>query len=164
MGKLYLHGCDKQGHPLLHFVPRLNVPTERNLEDLTKVIIWWQEYAAFNLPQNMSKFSVLIDRTDVLSSNFDQDLGKVISTISEQYPERLHQCIVFPTGLMFYGLYAIACLFLDPLTQAKIKPMLYFEGVQELVADEYIPATMGGKSEFVFVADDFNDLPSEKPR
>jgi hypothetical protein len=109
----------------------------------------------------MSKFSVLIDRTDVLSSNFDQDLGKVISMISEHYPERLHHCIVYPTGMMFYGLYAIACLFLDPLTQAKIKPMLYFEGVQELVADEYIPKTMGGSSEYVFNAEDFSDLHSK---
>ena len=45
-------------------------------------------------------------------------------------------------GILFYGGWSIAKWFLDKTTQEKVQPMLYLTGVQQFIADEFIPTYM----------------------
>ena len=60
-------------------------------------------------------------------------------------------CISFLcTGLVFWGIWNVIKIFLDPVTQAKIQPVLRLEGVQEFISDEYIPRSMGGSCDYLY--------------
>ncbi len=64
-------------------MPRKHNPADRNVAEVAKLIIWWQEWAAANMPANKSMFSVLIDRTDSGPSNFDQEVVQILATLSQ---------------------------------------------------------------------------------
>jgi hypothetical protein len=67
--------------------------------------------------------------------------SNVVDAICAQsnFPERVHRVIVYPSGFVFYGIWNIVKWFLDPVTQAKVQPMLALSGVQQYIDDEYIP-------------------------
>lgn len=64
---------------------------------------------------------------------------------------------MYPSGVLFWTLWNVVKIFLDPVTRQKVSPVVYFYGVQEFIADEHIPVAMGGKCTYEFNADDFVD-------
>lgn len=164
-GKILSHGVDKEGHPLLIYNSRFHFAKERDTEEMTRMVVWWCEVGIKNLPENKTKLTLLVDRTDFSNENADIEFIKHVGKVfQDNYPERLHRCIVFPTGLVFVGLWNIIKWFLDPVTQAKIQPVLYLAGVQEFIDDEYIPISMGGLLNFKLNLDDIDDpVPPSDP-
>ena len=75
-GKLYIRGTDKEGRPLLVFRSRMSFPKERDLEEASRMLIWFAEHVSKRMPANMSKYTLLIDRTEHKSENTDMDLLK----------------------------------------------------------------------------------------
>lgn len=67
--------------------------------------------------------------------------------------------MIYPTGLVFYGLWNVIKWFLDPVTQAKAAPVIYQSGVQSYIDPEHIPKHMGGESEYEFDHAHFEDPP-----
>ena len=148
-GKVYAHGKDKEGHPLVLYRPRFNDPDKRDLDEMGRMVRWWAGVIISNMPPEITKCTILVDRTG--ASNPDvQFLRQFASVFQNNYPERVYRIIVYPGGLMFTGLWNIVKWFLDPVTQAKVKPVLYLAGVQEFVDDEFIPRSMGGECDFEF--------------
>lgn len=159
-GIVYVRGTDKEGHPLIVIRNRLNFPDmpDISMEDKAKTVLWWVEYAIAQLPDDKSKFTILVDRTGVTKENQDPDFTKTFPNLMQGlHPERLHKAIVFPSGVLFWGFWNMIKWFLDPVTRAKVAPMMYLVGVQEFVDDEYIPADMGGKSQYCFNPDGYAD-------
>lgn len=75
IGKLYTHGFDKEGRPLLIWTSRLHSAKDRVLEETGRLAIWWTEYIIRNrLPADKSKYTVLIDRTNFTNENSDIEL------------------------------------------------------------------------------------------
>ena len=118
----------------------------------------------FSDPPGMSKFSVLVDRTGATSANNDLEMVKAMQgVLNYVYPERLAKVIIHPTTVVFWSFFNIAKWFLDPVTREKICPCMYFYGVQEHIADEYIPATLGGgKCTYEFNHEDYVDAYPEE--
>lgn len=153
-----MRGVDKQGLPIIVWNVRLHDGKNRDLAALTRLSMWWIEYALSKLPADKSKITVIMNRIDFRSENQDIEFCKRLADIfSNNYPERLRMVVVYPSGLVFYGLWAIVKLFLDPVTQKKVLPCVYFVGVQDHIDDAWIPENMGGKDSYEFNFDDFAD-------
>jgi hypothetical protein len=43
---------------------------------------------------------------------------------------------------MYYTLWNLVAIFLDPATKAKVKPVMTLSGIREHIEDKYIPAEM----------------------
>lgn len=157
-GKIYVHGYDKEGHPLIVFTSRLNNCKERDIQEMTKMAIWWLETSLLLMPTDKTKYTLLVDRSNHKSENTDIELIRAVGKVfQDNFPERLFRCIVYPSGIVFYGIWNIVKYFLDPVTQQKVQPVLTLAGVQQHIDDEYIPISMGGKCAYVFNADDVVD-------
>lgn len=142
-GVIYVHGQDKEGHPLIIYSPRIHNPKESSLEQQVKLSMWWMHVAMSRLPADKSKFTLLIDRTGSGRENMDLEWDKAVLAIFQaNYPERLHRCVVYPSGVLFLFIWSVVKFFIDRKTQDKVKPVLYLAGVQEYIDDEFIPAAM----------------------
>lgn len=143
IGKLYVRGVDKEGRPLLIWVTRLNIAKERDINEAGRLLLWWTEYIIRQLPDTMTKYTILIDRTSFSRENSDLELMKHCSSrFQDLYPERLQRCIIYPSDLLFYTLWNVGKWFLDPVTRDKVQPMLALSGVQQFIDDEHIPPSM----------------------
>ena len=141
-GKVYVHGKDKEGHPIVVYRPRLNDPDKRDLDEMGRMAVWWAQVVIGNMPPEITKCTLLVDRTGTSITDMPF-VRQFASVFQNNYPERVYRIIVYPGGLVFTGLWNIAKWFLDPVTQAKVKPVLTLGGVQEFIDDEFIPVSMG---------------------
>jgi len=157
-GKAYVHGFDKEGHPLLIYRVRFNVASDRDVDEMGRMVMFMLATAVNAMPDDKSKFTILFDRTGFEQKNSDIEFMRHLTPIMQNnFPERVHRVIVYPSGFIFYGIWNIVKWFLDPVTQAKVQPMLALSGVQQYIDDEYIPQDLGGKCDFSFDPDLFPD-------
>ncbi|KAJ1442075.1 CRAL-TRIO domain-containing protein [Ochromonadaceae sp. CCMP2298] len=162
-GKLYVRGVDKEGRPLLIFRSRFSFPKKRNLEESARMLVFFAEHIVRALPDDLSKYTLLFDRTEHKGENTDMELMKhVASSFQDLFPERLMRTIIYPSDLLFYGVWNIAKWFLDPVTAEKVKPMMYFSGLEQFVDRKHIPKSMGGDDDYEFSPDDFGEPYSEE--
>jgi hypothetical protein len=140
-GVMYAHGTDKEGRPLLIVHVAKHDPANRDVERCAKAAMWWMEHMIKLLPPDKSKYTILVDRSG--SSNSDIEFTRQFSKLfQDQHPERLYRAIVYPSGVVFWSLWNVVKWFFDPVTRSKVAPVVYFNGVQEFIDDEHIPASM----------------------
>ena len=58
------------------------------------------------------------------------------------YAERVYQIIVHPASVLFWSLWSVLRVFMDPTTAQKVKPIVFLYGLRELVDDEFIPKSL----------------------
>jgi hypothetical protein len=154
-GKIYMHGFDREGHPLVIYRSKLQIPAERDLDEMLNLCYWWAEKVVASLPDDKSKATILIDRTDAGMQNSDMDFIRAMASVFQNnYPERLFRAVVYPSGIVFYTIWNLIKWFLDPVTQHKVQPVLTVAGVTEFIEPMYVPRYMGGECDFTFSADD----------
>lgn len=142
-GKVYTRGVDKEGRPLLIVHAARHDPKNRSIEELCKVALWMMEHIIKRLPDDKSKYTILLDRTDAGVFNQDIEFTKHFAKLfQDQHPERLYRAIVYPSGFVFWSIWNIVKWFMDPVTREKVAPVMYLSGVQEFVDDDNIPDTM----------------------
>ncbi len=81
----------------------------------------------------------------------------MVNILTNNYPERMYRTVIYPAGMIFYGIWSIAQYFLDPVTKEKVKPCYYLTNVEEFIDPSYIPVAMGGKCEYEFNPNDYVD-------
>lgn len=145
--KLYNHGFDKEGHPLVIWKTSRNIAKERDIKEMGDMIIWWLEYLEANSPADKSKVTILMDRSGYTQANSDLEFIKSFSKVlqvrsnfdiffispitlschncvttyfQDNYPEKVYRVIVYPSGIVFYGIWNIVKFFLDPVTQVSV--------------------------------------------
>lgn len=92
-GKLYVRGVDKEGRPLLIYRSRLSFPKTRDLEECARMNIWFVEHIKRLMPNNMTKYTLLVDRTEHTSENTDIELMKHLSaSVAVSRPYNLLLC------------------------------------------------------------------------
>ncbi len=97
-GKMYLHGCDLEGHPLLIYRVRMNLPRERDIEEMGRMSLWWLFLSLRHLPPDKTKITLLFDRSDFKSENSDIEFMQHLTPLFQaHFPERLHRVIVYPS-------------------------------------------------------------------
>lgn len=76
-GKIYQRGVDKDGRPIIVWALRKNLASNRDIEKLSKTVIWWIEYTIrMKMPPQFSKFTVIMDRSGYKRDNSDLELLK----------------------------------------------------------------------------------------
>jgi hypothetical protein len=121
-GKVYAHGVDKEGHPLVVYLPRFNDPSVRDLEEMSRSLLYWTESVLESMPSNKSKATILVDRTG--NSQPDMDFIKFVAkAFQDNYPERAYRFIIYPGGLVFTTLWNLIKLFIDPVTANKVNTL-----------------------------------------
>lgn len=141
--KVYTHGHDKEGRPLLIVHGVRHIPGDRNMEETAKAALWMMEQVIKRLPEDKTKYTILMDRSGAGLANQDIEFTKHFTKLfQDQHPERLCRAIVYPSGLIFWSLWNVVKWFLDPVTRDKVCPIMYFSGVQQYIDDEFIPSTI----------------------
>jgi hypothetical protein len=76
-GKIYCHGVDKEGRPVLVWIASKNCVSKRNLDETMRLLIWWAEYTIREkLPPGKSKVTVLVHMDGTSNDNVDKELYK----------------------------------------------------------------------------------------
>lgn len=156
-GKIYVHGTDREGRPLLIFRPSLHDAATRDLETMAKSVMWWAEYAVSKIPDNKSKFTVIIDRDGAGWGQDIEFLKSFTKLFQDQYPERLYRAIVVPTNFVFWSIWKIASVFLHPVTRQKVVTLVFQSALSEYIDPEFIPVRLGGNSQYEFNSSDYED-------
>lgn len=63
-GSAYVYGHDRDGRPLIVVHARLHDPVNRNVKESVKMTLWWTEMAISRLPDEHSRFTILLDRAN----------------------------------------------------------------------------------------------------
>ena len=75
-------------------------------------------------------------------------IRQLASVFQANHPERLHKAVIYPSGVVFWVLWNMLKHLADPVTQAKVFPVMWQSGIKEVIADEFIPKEIGGTSEY----------------
>jgi hypothetical protein len=51
--QLYVHGVDKEGHPLVIYNVRLSKPSERDLDEAVRHLVWWLEWVIRSMREDV---------------------------------------------------------------------------------------------------------------
>ena len=87
-GSAYIHGCDKEGRPIIIVHARLHDPVNRNVKESVLMTLWWTEQAIARLPSNLSRFTILLDRDNcdnAADKEYMQELSKVFMVCYEYF-------------------------------------------------------------------------------
>jgi hypothetical protein len=79
--KFYVHGCDKEGHPLLVYQVRKNNVKNRDIDTTMKMLMWWVSGSLSSMPADKSMLTILFDRTEAGRENADFELIKALNKI-----------------------------------------------------------------------------------
>jgi hypothetical protein len=92
-GKIYCHGVDKEGRPVLVWIASKNSVKERNLDETVNLLIWWAEYTIREkLPEHKSKVSVLVYMDGTSNDHVDKELYKRCLSLFN-----VSGCLCFPS-------------------------------------------------------------------
>lgn len=122
-GKIYLHGTDRTGRPVMYQKPRLQNSKDYALQ--VKQIAYFMErnMNAMNLECGVEQGIVIFDFNGYSIWNappFSQT-KEVLNVILNHYPERLGSAYMMDAPYLFNALWNIVKPFLPAATQAKIQ-------------------------------------------
>lgn len=83
-----------------------------------------------------------------------------LSPFQNNFPERLYRVVIYPSGLVFYGMWNIVQWFLDPVTRQKVCPVMTQAGVLQYISPDYVSHEVGGTSTYEPDIDALEDAPS----
>lgn len=151
-GKAWVAGRAGNGGPVTWVLPRLHDKNEDRTQ-LSRFVAFLNDEAVSRLdraPDRVSKFSVVLDMQGFgYSAGFDPQAGiEIVKQLSAHFPERLHKLIITREPMVFWALWKIVSVFLDPHTKHKI----VFCGVDKVaaelgVAQKELPRHLGGEND-----------------
>lgn len=152
-GAFYVRGADKSGRAVLYWRTALSTPWDRDIELVTRAVIFVLEVALRLNRSADGKVVLLLDRTGASRRNQDVEVLRALAgTLSKYYPETLATALVFPSGWVFRSVWAIVRLFLDPATAGKVKALASAEALQDDVPPHVLPVSLGGTDRWTFSA------------
>jgi len=162
-GKWFRRGFTRNGNPVVVVTARKFDPQQRDLRTALRSIIFIIEECIAEMQPGITQALVVYDRRDYTRENTDMEFVKTLAReLSDNYPETLLTCLIYPTGFLFRAIWAICKWFFDPKTRDKITPAADLAPFKNFCDDDQLLTCFGGKDDFVF---DGNALPqpSELP-
>ncbi|CAG8434799.1 11757_t:CDS:2 [Ambispora gerdemannii] len=160
-GKMYLHGFDKYGRPIL--VLRPGYENTKAGPSQVRNVVFWFEKAITLMPENVETITILVDFNKT-SARTSPGLGiakEFMHVLGSHYPERLGLACVINGPWYFWTFFKLIGNFIDPVTKEKIQfvnllePEKVANKKQWVNLDTFIDVPQleidyGGKSHFVY--------------
>ena len=134
-GKILTTGYDVHGRPLITICASKHNMNDRDLNVMQYFIIHVLEKALKKTKPEEEKLVILFDLSNFTLQCMDYDVVKMlVSILSYNYPETLANALIVNHPLLFSACWAIIKIWLDPVTEKKVK---FIRNSAEL--SEYIP-------------------------
>ncbi|KAI9025474.1 CRAL-TRIO domain-containing protein [Hyaloraphidium curvatum] len=120
-GKMYVHGFDSEGRPIIHMLPRNE--TTKTYDRQLRYTVFCLELAVKAMPPGVSKICLLMDFVGMtMSKQPPMSVSKkVLDILQNHYVERLGLALVYEAPTIFSIFWRAISPFLDPATRAKIQ-------------------------------------------
>lgn len=152
-GKLYNHGCDKSGRPIV-----IMVPARENSKDYAqnlRYVVYTIERAVAAMPPGVEQMALLIDFKGYSRHNappLNVSL-ETLNILSNHYPERLGLALMVDSPWLFSLAWKAISPFINPRTHSKIHFLSGDEKKEKLL--QYIESSdleqrYGGQSAFLW--------------
>lgn len=129
---LVLRHRDFQGRPVIYIPARQHCVTERDLNELTRFIVYTLEVACKKcFEEVIDNLCIIFDLKDFGLQCMDYQLVKnLIWLLSKHYPERLGICLIMNSPTIFAGCWSIIRGWLNEVTASKV---VFINNEQELL-------------------------------
>ena len=165
--KLYLHGVDSKGYPLLIFDVSKHDVSIRNKDECIKCLIFLIESIYLKLAiehekRNIAdtrgrilKFSIFINRSDMKGVADMELLKSFADIISNHYPLCLYKVYIYPSSFIFKAAWQVAKTFLPSQASDAFRPKMSLISLRNSIPDKYLPVNIGGCSTYQFSMDHY---------
>eukprot|EP00039_Didymoeca_costata_P002514 m.60699 g.60699 ORF g.60699 m.60699 type:complete len:627 (+) comp11345_c0_seq1:2-1882(+) len=138
-GKVYVHGVDKLGRPVMYQRPRRQ--NTKNYVAQVKQVAYLleRETMCMDLSKGVEKHVVIIDMKGYSTSNRPpMSVSKeVLSLLQDKFPERLGAAIVVDPSTLFWMFWHVIKVFLPAETKQKVHFIFRKEGEMHPVFQKY---------------------------
>ena len=151
-GAIFPHGRDRAGRPILVVRSGKFCPNERDIEACTAAAVV-QIVEMFRRSEGEhTRITIVYDRQGFrISEHLDKELLKIVAAVFQQnFPETLHQALLYPCGLVLRGIWAVVQFFFDQKTRQKIHMLPGPHSFQDYVSPDQLIPECGGTSDFVY--------------
>ncbi|CAE7556036.1 unnamed protein product [Symbiodinium sp. KB8] len=166
-GKVYRHGWDKVGRPVVYVHGSRHIVSDTSPEESEALVTFAIEDAvsaavsaeaaaaggAAGEAYPPGQFVGVVDMAELGWSNMDTGIMSVIfNTLSRNYPERLGRLLILNEGWAFWVLWKV----IEGLLDARVRSKIEFLGTEhterllELIPKEQLLEAYGGSSTFAF--------------
>ncbi|XP_007900153.1 CRAL-TRIO domain-containing protein C589.09, mitochondrial [Callorhinchus milii] len=135
---------DLMSRPIIMVRARMHNPKERNLQNLTRFIVYLLESASKKCNDDMcDNFCILFDMKDFSMNTMDYQFVKnLIWLLSNYYPERLGVWLIVNPPVLFTGCWIIIRGWLDETTAKKVVFVNKPEQLTEYIHPEILPTNL----------------------
>ncbi|XP_048589784.1 CRAL-TRIO domain-containing protein C589.09, mitochondrial [Nematostella vectensis] len=132
---------DHSGRPIILINARLHDARNRDLEVITKFIIYTLEMALRKCNEDIiDNVCIAFDMKGFSFSNMDYGFVKqLIWLLSRRYPERLGVCLLINAPLIFSGCWSLIRLWINDVTANKIVFIRDRDHLSEFIATGILP-------------------------
>jgi len=119
---ILLRHRDFNGRPILYISARKHSANDRDIDRLTKFIVYMLELACKKCNEEIiDTLCIVFDLKDFSTNNMDYQFVKnLIWLLSHHYPERLGVCLIINAPVLFYGCWTVIKPWLSPVTTNKV--------------------------------------------
>uniref|UniRef100_A0A7S2FW53 CRAL-TRIO domain-containing protein n=1 Tax=Octactis speculum TaxID=3111310 RepID=A0A7S2FW53_9STRA len=148
-GKTFIHGTDRNGNAVMYHFVRKQDPSVRDLQKAVRSIVFWAEQA--EATSQTGKVTLIFVRAGSTTANSDVTLARAIAPILQNnFPERLDQVLVYPSGPGFRIAWSTFQWFVDPSTRKKVHPITQQYELTHYVSPDQLLVEFGGQDSFQF--------------
>uniref|UniRef100_A0A7S1J558 CRAL-TRIO domain-containing protein n=1 Tax=Eutreptiella gymnastica TaxID=73025 RepID=A0A7S1J558_9EUGL len=121
VGKMYVHGKDNMGRPVIYMKPRLDQQKGTQVQQM-RHLVYTLERAISMMENGVEKFVLLIDFNGYSLRNAPSisTQRETLSILQNQYPERLGLAVCYCAPFLFNQSFKLIKPFIDPVTAAKL--------------------------------------------
>ncbi|EOX99604.1 Sec14p-like phosphatidylinositol transfer family protein isoform 1 [Theobroma cacao] len=155
--KLCMQGLDKQGRPIVVAFGGRHKPTNGNLEEFKRFVVYGLEKICARMPKGQEKFVAIGDLEGWGYSNSDiRAYVASLSILQDCYPERLAKLFIVHVPYIFMTAWKVVYPFIDSRTKKKIVFVENKKLTSTLLRDidaSQLPDIYGGKLPLVPIQD-----------
>jgi len=157
-GKMYIHGKDLTGRPIMYMKPRLQ--NTKDADTQIRHLVYTLERCVAETGSGVEKLVLVIDFKgySIMNAPSFSQQRQTLSILQDHYPERLGLALCFDAPSLFWGAYKLISPFIDPVTAAKIQfhkaPVkagsAAYKAITDVMSIDALEQDYGGESTFKY--------------
>ncbi|KAF9891469.1 hypothetical protein FE257_003935 [Aspergillus nanangensis] len=150
IGKVFVHGTDRVGRPILILQGRLHRSTEKS-EVLTRGILHMIEAMRLLVVPPVEGVTCIFDMTGFSVSNMEYAAAKFLIECSQEgYPELLGTMLIHNAPWAFSGIWKTMKRWIEPEIASRIHFTYTTAEIEKFIAPEHLVSSLNGKDNWTF--------------